>query len=176
MVQCARFVMEKRSRFVINLRDQQAEVADYQWTLDDEFFDERSGKADDFDERSGKAGDFDERSGKGGHSRQADGTEALRGKVEATLEVRRTSGGYELKFGFRGTLTLPCDRCLADMQQPVEAEWVLRAKLGDEYDDDGELVTVPYAEGTLDVAWHLYEFVVLAIPLRHVHADGECEE
>lgn len=156
MVQCARFVMEKRSRFVINLRDQQAEVADYQWTLDDEFFDERSGKA--------------------GHSRQADGTEALRGKVEATLEVRRTSGGYELKFGFRGTLTLPCDRCLADMQQPVEAEWVLRAKLGDEYDDDGELVTVPYAEGTLDVAWHLYEFVVLAIPLRHVHADGECEE
>ena len=155
MVQCARFVMEKRSRFVINLRDQQAEVADYQWTLDDEFFDERSGEADDFDERSGKAGDFDERSGKagdfdkrsgeGGHSRQADGTEALRGKVEATLEVRRTSGGYELKFGFRGTLTLPCDRCLADMQQPVEAEWVLRAKLGDEYDDDGELVTIPYA-------------------------------
>lgn len=146
MVQCARFVMEERNRFVINLRDQQAEVAAYQWTLDDEFF------------------------------RQADGTETLKGRVEATLEVRRTSGVYELKFGFHGTLTLPCDRCLADMQQPIEAEWVLRAKLGDEYDDDGELVTIPYADGTFDAAWHLYEFVLLAIPLRHVHADGECEE
>ena len=62
------------------------------------------------------------------------------------------------------------------MQQPVEATRTMKAKLGDEYDDDGELVIVPYTEGTLDVAWLMYEFIALEIPMRHVHADGQCGE
>ena len=45
---------------------------------------------------------------------------------------------------------------------------------GDEYDDDGEMLTVPITEGTLDVSWLLYEFIALQIPMRHVHA--ECDE
>ena len=137
--------MEKNTQFVINLRDQKADVAEYQWMVDDEFF------------------------------KTVGATDIQRGTVDVNLSVRRTSGAYELAFRFKGTLSLPCDRCLEDMQQPVEAERTLKMKLGEEYDDDGELVTVPYGDGNrVSVAWNLYEFIALEVPLRHVHPDGEC--
>ncbi len=136
--------MEKSEQFVINLRDQKADVAEYGWTVDDAFF-------------------------------QAVGaTEVQRGRVEVVLKVRRTSGRYELTFDIQGTLTIPCDHCSEDMQLPIETEQMMKAKLGDEYDDDGEMLTVPITEGTLDVSWLVYELIALQIPMRHVHA--ECEE
>jgi len=137
--------MDKLSQFVINLREQATDVESYQWHLDDDFF------------------------------AAVQGPEIQHGDVDAALQVRRTSGAYELTFRFQGQLSLICDRCLESMLQPVEGEQTLKAKLGGEYDDDGELVTVPYEDGTLNVAWNLYEFIALEIPLRHVHPDGECE-
>ena len=138
--------MERSKQFVINLRDQKADKAEYGWTVDDDFF------------------------------RQVGATEVQRGLVEVTLTVRRTSGAFELTFGLKGHVVLPCDHCMEDMQQPIEAERTLKVKLGDQYDDDGELVTVAYADGTLDVAWHLYEMIALEIPLRHVHAECDGED
>ena len=35
-------------------------------------------------------------------------------------------------------------------------------------------MTVAEDEGILDVTWLLYEFIALAIPIRHVHAPGKC--
>jgi len=28
----------------------------------------------------------------------------------------------------------------------------------------------------LSVAWYIYEFAALGIPMRHVHPDGECSQ
>ena len=35
---------------------------------------------------------------------------------------------------------------------------------------------VPEEEGTINVAWFLYEFIALAIPIKHVHAAGKCNK
>jgi len=136
--------MEKTSQYEVDLKGQKTDTATYQWTLDDAFFS------------------------------AVEATEVQHGKVDITLSVHRTSGAFELTFHLRGTVTVQCDRCLEDMEQPIEAEQTIKAKLGDEYDDDGEMVTVPFTEGVLDVAWLMYEFIALQIPLRHVHADGRC--
>ena len=29
-------------------------------------------------------------------------------------------------------------------------------------------------EGILDLSWFIYEFIALAIPIKHVHAPGKC--
>jgi len=29
-------------------------------------------------------------------------------------------------------------------------------------------------EGILDLSWFIYEFIMLAIPIKHVHAPGKC--
>ena len=62
------------------------------------------------------------------------------------------------------------------MDCPIRAEHVLRAKLGDEFADDGDLIVVPEDDGVLNVAWNIYEFAALEIPLRHVHPDGACSQ
>ena len=101
------------------------------------------------------------------------GPEIEQGLLDVALRVKRTSGAYELEFRLQGSVQVPCDRCLEPMDQPIDALCTLRVKMGSEYDDDGEVVTIPEREGTINVAWNIYEFAALQIPLRHVHE--ECE-
>ena len=60
------------------------------------------------------------------------------------------------------------------MELPIEADNKLVAKFGEEYSEDDDLITVPENEGILDVAWFIYEFIELVIPIKHVHAPGKC--
>ncbi len=74
------------------------------------------------------------------------------------------------------TATLMCDRCLDDMEQPVESTDRLKLKLGEEYAEIDDLVIVPEEEGYINVAWFIYEFIALSIPMKHVHAPGKCNK
>ena len=61
------------------------------------------------------------------------------------------------------------------MQQPISADNRLLVKLGEETNtEDDELITVSEDSGVLDLSWFIYEFVMLAIPIKHVHAPGKC--
>ena len=60
------------------------------------------------------------------------------------------------------------------MDQTIETDDRLVVKFGEEYSEDDELVTVAENEGMLDVAWFIYEFIDLNIPIKHVHAPGKC--
>ena len=102
-------------------------------------------------------------------------TEVQKGNVKAHLGIKKLASSFELSFTIEGKVVVSCDRCLDDMWQPISSTDRLYVKFGPEYLDEGEdLVVVPEDEGTINVAWFFYEFIVLAIPLRHVHADGEC--
>lgn len=103
-----------------------------------------------------------------------DATEVRQGSLVANLDIIRRAGTFELLFGVTGTVTLQCDICLDDMEQPIDTEGRLIAKFGVEYSEDDDLVTVSKDEGILDVAWFIYEFIALAIPIKHVHAPGKC--
>lgn len=108
--------------------------------------------------------------------KEIDGPEVHKGKVDVHLSLKRIGGTFELKFNLSGVAMLPCDRCLDDMECPIEAENVLTVKLGKDYSEDGEVLIVPEAEGELNIAWFLYEFVALEIPLKHVHPAGKCNK
>ncbi len=101
--------------------------------------------------------------------------EVHRGQVHVDLDIVRANDDvFTLKFRGSGTVTLPCVVCLDDMEQPIEFEEQICAKLGGENSEDDDLVTVAEDEGILDVSWYVYEFIDLAIPIRHVHAPGKC--
>ena len=103
------------------------------------------------------------------------GSEIKHGLLDVALRVKRTSGAYELEFQLKGEVEVSCDRCLEPMDLPIEALSTLKVVMGDEYADDGDVVTIPEREGTINVAWNIYEFAALQIPLRHVHEDGKCK-
>jgi len=103
-----------------------------------------------------------------------DGPEAKSGAVDVTLTVHRTVDFYELDFHTEGTVSVPCDICLDEMEQPIAAYNRLTAKFGEEYSEDDDLITVKEDDGVLDVSWFIYEFIALAIPIKHVHEPGGC--
>ena len=99
------------------------------------------------------------------------------GHLGAQVHVKNNAASYELSLHVDGNITIPCDRCLDDMIQPINADSVLKVKFGPSYLDEGDdLIIVPEDEGKINVAWFLYELIALAIPIYHAHNDGECNE
>jgi len=106
-----------------------------------------------------------------------DGPEIQKGKINVVLTVRNVSHAFELSFQTEGTVKIPCDRCLDEMEQLIATSDKLMVKFGHEYTEEGEnLIVIPEEEGEINVAWFIYEFIVLAIPMKHVHAPGKCNK
>ena len=105
-----------------------------------------------------------------------DAPEVQKGQVNVTLKIRKTSGVYQLDFQTEGKVIVICDRCLDEMEQPIETEDRLKVKLGSEYSEVDDMVVVPEEEGYINVAWFIYEFIALSIPMKHVHAPGKCNK
>ena len=77
------------------------------------------------------------------------------------------SGGVSMN-----TISFYMRNLRAIYNRAVERE--LTARWGEEYDDDGETLTIPEGTGEVNVAWNIYEFISLEVPMRHVHPEGEC--
>ncbi len=103
-----------------------------------------------------------------------DGSQLEHGTLHVSVSIRKMAGFFEFLFHTQGHVTVSCDRCLDDMEQPIETDNRLMVKLGDTYSEDDDTVTVNEEEGILDTAWFIYEFIMLAIPIKHVHAPGKC--
>ena len=136
--------MGKLDTFKIDLKGLSAESTVFEYSLDKDYF-------DDIDSGEIKGGD-----------------------LHTTLTVRKVADNFELSFHTEGVVIVTCDLCLDDMSLPVTTDNKLVARLGDCRDDDDELLTIPADDGVLDVAWLVYEFVALAVPMRHVHEEGKC--
>jgi len=101
-------------------------------------------------------------------------TQVNGGSFHTTLKVKKTAGAFELLFHSSGTAIVSCDKCLENMDLPIETTNRVVVRLGEEYSDDDDMITVPDDEGIIDVAWLIYEFIALSIPSRHVHEEGLC--
>ena len=103
-----------------------------------------------------------------------DAPDIQRGELVSHLSISRTDDFFELNFHTEGVVHIPCDICLEDMDQEIMSDDRIVAKFGEDYSEDDDLVTVAENEGILDVAWFIYEFIDLNIPIKHVHAPGKC--
>ena len=112
-----------------------------------------------------------------GFFESVDGPEVRQGKVNVSLSIVRMSSAFELGFRIKGVVTVSCDRCLEDMEIPVETINRLIVTFGETYTETSdEQVIISEEEGFINVAWYMYEFIALAIPIKHVHEPGECNE
>ena len=104
-----------------------------------------------------------------------DGDEVKKGNVKVKLTVKKTSSTNEFNFDLKGVVQVPCNRCLDDMDLEIDSQNRLIVKLGREYSEESdEIIIIPEDEGEINIAWFLYEFVALNIPIKHVHPQGEC--
>ena len=105
------------------------------------------------------------------------GEDIQKGKINTRLTISKKGGVFDLSFAFNGIVIMPCDRCLDDMDLPIETTAHLIVKLGKDFSEESdEIVVIPETEGIINLAWFLYEFIALAIPIKHVHAPGKCNK
>ena len=98
------------------------------------------------------------------------------GSLHVSGSIRKAVGFFELLLHTEGTVRVPCDRCLDMMDQPIEADLRLVVKLGSEPREDDDIIIVDENDGILQTAWFIYESVVLAVPIQHVHQPGDCND
>ena len=102
--------------------------------------------------------------------------EVRRADVDVTLEVtRKNESTYRLEVSCHGTVTTACDRCLDDLDLPVDVDYRLNVEqMGTELDDSNdELLIVPSDWRELDAAPLVRDTVLLAIPMMHCHEDED---
>lgn len=95
--------------------------------------------------------------------------------VAVHLDLENRNGLYDLKFTLKGLVQVPCDRCLDPIDIDVDTTYNIKVEYGDSYDDaSDDLLIIPTDNPYLNVAYMLYDTILLSIPMRHVHPLGKC--
>lgn len=82
---------------------------------------------------------------------------------------------YDMTIDIAGEITLVCDRCLDDLEWPVDTSYHIFVKYGPDFNDDSdELLEIPEGDAYLNIAYMIYDTVALTIPIKHVHPLGKC--
>lgn len=102
-------------------------------------------------------------------------TDVRAADLDVVLNIDYNGDIYNLDFNVMGNVTLLCARCLDDLEWPIEAVYNISVKYGEDYNDDSDtLMEIPYSDNDLNVAYMIYDTVMLAIPIKHVHPLGKC--
>lgn len=130
--------MDSLREFSIPLRSLFNGLHSFQWKLDDGFF-----------------GNFEASLLDNGHF-----------EIEAMLDKQDELCIVQLKI--KGYYHSNCDRCLAEIDIPIEKEHQFYIKTGTGISDDPDLILISLDETELKMAEILYDYICLSLPLTQV--------
>ncbi len=106
------------------------------------------------------------------------GTELVNaGSIQLVLELTKSGNMLQLVFKHKGYMNTVCDRCLNDIQMPLQGENRVIVKFGAETGDESEeIVVLPTTAHEINVAPLVYEFIGTSVPYRLVPADCDAQD
>ena len=103
-----------------------------------------------------------------------DYSEIEQGKVHADVNMEKKDRMLIFDFIIKGYVIVPCDRCLDDLEFPVEKTTRLIVKFGHEFmEETEEIFVIPETESHIDISGFIYEYIMLALPLKRAHPEDE---
>lgn len=103
-----------------------------------------------------------------------DDSEIKGGRLKIDIDIDKSATILVLDVYIDGTVTVECDRCLGDVELPVEYDNVLQVKFSAEIDDyDDDIMWINPADGELPMAQYIYESIILSLPYQKVHGTDE---
>ena len=97
-----------------------------------------------------------------------------KGSIDVLVVIEKKDSMLLFDFTMNGTVTVPCDRCLEDLDLDIESYNELIVKIGEENEElSDKVVVLSSKEYEIDVAQYIYEFITLIIPMRNVHDENE---
>jgi uncharacterized protein len=109
-------------------------------------------------------------------SRLADKLAKSDGTLTYIVSGYHADGRDMLEVSLQGACTLRCQRCLSELEYPVNLVsrlWLLPADKLDEAEEDDEVDAIE-AEPRLDVLALIEEELLLGLPFAPRHPEGEC--
>lgn len=99
------------------------------------------------------------------------------GNFRADVELNKHETFIEATFKIKGTAVLTCDRSLEAFDFPIWTEKKIMFKYGDRDEEiSDEIIMINRETATLEIGQYMYEFVVLAIPLKKLHPRFRAED
>lgn len=99
-----------------------------------------------------------------------------KGNIKATLVIEKHEESFSVLIHLDGFVNTNCMRCMGEMKTAILSDNEVKVKMTDSSREDDEYVYVEREDGFLDLEPLIYDFIVLSIPERHVHADGDCDK
>lgn len=104
------------------------------------------------------------------------GIDVFDADITAYVDIDVRHGAYRIGITCTGWIDVPCDRCLDPMRLDVDEDYDFTLKYGEDYAETDGCITIPESEASFDLAPVVADTVLLGIPLRCVHPEGECNE
>lgn len=100
--------------------------------------------------------------------------------IKVDLDFTKEASLFNFVFDIKGTVKLNCDRCLADLDYPINTSYSLMAKIT-EYpgEENEELIYIHPGDIKVNVATHIYDTLMLALPMVRYCTDiagKKCDE
>ena len=128
--------------FIIPLASLPFGHTDYQYVINDSFFEDR------------------------------DYSEVKKGIVNLHLGVEKMETMFVLTLKFDGKVVLQCDRCGDDYEQEVEDSAEIYLKYGAEKgDEDEDVIIITKNDSEYDLSDLIYEYIILSLPIHRTHDD-----
>jgi len=102
-----------------------------------------------------------------------EGSPIQKGGFEVKFILDKREDMLVLTFDFKGSMSTDCDRCLANINLPMQANEDLIVKYADEANEEDVVIYISRETTELNVAKYLYESIILAMPVTNVY---NCEE
>lgn len=96
--------------------------------------------------------------------------------VNVHLELEKKETMLIAKLRGEGVVEKSCDRCDSPMEIAIKGELEVIYKFGYEESSDENLIVLHPESYELDVAEPIYQMIIVSIPNRNVHEEGECDE
>jgi uncharacterized protein len=106
------------------------------------------------------------------------GTEIVSsGHLDAEVVLDKHETFIEANFSIKGHVTLTCDRSLEPFEEPVNINKKVMFKYGETPGEmSDEIIIISRDAAMLELGQLMYEFIVVAIPIKKLHPRFRAEE
>lgn len=87
--------------------------------------------------------------------------------LKLNLVFTKATNNFTLLFNLEGKVNVECDRCLTAIDLPIKKSNTLMVKLTENLlEDQDDIIYILPTEYKLNIAQHLYDFILLALPIK----------
>ncbi len=107
---------------------------------------------------------------------QFEGSPVEEGIFKVLLNLDKRPEMLVLDFNIEGKIATNCDRCLANIQLPIDTKDQTVVKYAEQPKDDDEVIYITWDTPELNVAAFIFENIVLNLPMITVYNCDEDEK